>query len=159
MDRMFKEEKLITKSKLALKYNKYKYKYNKKVIKIRKPERHFFYNLIYKCMQVNLQSNRTQYSSRVYELNFRLFEQSLHPPFQTIELAIGSLMKEIFSSFSNTYPFNYLFGDKELLARQIGIHPVLSLHPAAWLPEDAYFVLCLISKRKRKHNQALISPN
>ena len=25
-----------------------------------------------------------------------------------------------FSSYSNTYPFNYLFGDKELLARQVG---------------------------------------
>ena len=24
-----------------------------------------------------------------------------------------------FSSYSNTYPFNYLFGDKELLARQV----------------------------------------
>ena len=26
-----------------------------------------------------------------------------------------------FSSYSNTYPFNYLFGDKELLARQVGV--------------------------------------
>ena len=25
-----------------------------------------------------------------------------------------------FSSYFNTYPFNYLFGDKELLARQVG---------------------------------------
>ena len=37
-----KEEKLITKSKLALKYNKYKYKYNKKVIKIRQAGKAFF---------------------------------------------------------------------------------------------------------------------
>ena len=28
-----------------------------------------------------------------------------------------------FSSYSNTYPFNYLFGDKELLARQVGPTP------------------------------------
>ena len=42
IDRMFKEEKLITKSKLALKYNKYKYKYNKKVIKIRQAGKAFF---------------------------------------------------------------------------------------------------------------------
>ena len=26
-----------------------------------------------------------------------------------------------FSSYSNTYPFNYLFEDKELLARQVGL--------------------------------------
>ena len=37
-----------------------------------------------------------------------------------MELAIGSIMKDIFSSYSNTYPFNYLFGDKEFLARQVG---------------------------------------
>ena len=36
-----------------------------------------------------------------------------------MELAIGSIMKEIFS-YSNTYPSNYLFGYKELLARQVG---------------------------------------
>ena len=36
-----------------------------------------------------------------------------------MELAISSIMKEIFSSYSYTYPFNYLFGDKELLARQV----------------------------------------
>ena len=36
-----------------------------------------------------------------------------------MELAIGYIMKEIFSSYSNTDPFNYLFGDKELLARQV----------------------------------------
>ena len=28
-----------------------------------------------------------------------------------------------FSSYSNTYPFNYLFGDKELLARQVVYPP------------------------------------
>ena len=38
-----------------------------------------------------------------------------------MELAIGSIIKEIFSSYSNTYPSNYLFGDKELLARQVGV--------------------------------------
>ena len=32
--------------------------------------------------------------------------------FQTMDLAIGSKLKEIFSSYSNTYPFNYLFGDE-----------------------------------------------
>ena len=41
-----------------------------------------------------------------------------------MELAIGSIMKEIFSSYSNTYPFNYLFGDKELLAMQVGCDPI-----------------------------------
>ena len=33
-----------------------------------------------------------------------------------MELALGSIMKEIFF----TYPFNSFFGDKELLARQGG---------------------------------------
>ena len=42
-------------------------------------------------------------------------------PFQTMELAIGSIMREIFFPYSNTYPFNYLFGDKELLARQVAL--------------------------------------
>ena len=40
---------------------------------------------------------------------------------------MGSIMKEIFSSYSNTYPFNYLFGDKELLARQVGAVGPLNL--------------------------------
>ena len=38
-----------------------------------------------------------------------------------MELAIGSIMKEIFE-YSNTYPFYYLFGDKELLARQVDFY-------------------------------------
>ena len=42
-----------------------------------------------------------------------------------MELAIGSIMNEIFSSYSNTYYFNYLFGNKELVARQVGVGPSL----------------------------------
>ena len=42
------------------------------------------------------------------------------PPFQTMQLAICSIMKDIFSSYSTTYPFNCLFGTQELLARQAG---------------------------------------
>ena len=38
-----------------------------------------------------------------------------------MELAIGSIMSEIFSSYSNTYYFNYLIGNKELLARQVAL--------------------------------------
>ena len=32
-----------------------------------------------------------------------------------------------FSSYSNTYPFNYLFGDKELLARQVGLIMIIGV--------------------------------
>ena len=61
---------------------------------------------------------------------------TLSTPFQTMELAIGYIMKEIFSSYSNTYPFNYLFGDKQLLARQVGQHspPAPSQTPIFCLP-------------------------
>ena len=45
-----------------------------------------------------------------------------------------------FSSYSNTYIFNYLFGDKELLARQVDctllflLHTVYSLLSAVFTP-------------------------
>ena len=48
-----------------------------------------------------------------------MFKVSLDSTFQAMELAIGSIMNEIFSSYSNTYYFNYLFGNKELLSRQV----------------------------------------
>ena len=35
-----------------------------------------------------------------------------------------------FSSYSNTYPFNYLFGDKELLARQVGLDIPMTSQPS-----------------------------
>ena len=41
------------------------------------------------------------------------------PPL-TLQLEDGKTQG--FSSYSNTYPFNYLFGDKELLARQVDVH-------------------------------------
>ena len=61
-----------------------------------------------------------------------------------MELAIGSIMKEIFSSYSsysNTFPFNYLFGDKELLARQVGPR----LFPLQTKKEHLYAVVGFLS--------------
>ena len=49
-------------------------------------------------------------------------ENVVKPP---LTLQLEDVKTQGFSSYSNTFPFKYLFGDKELLARQVGIAPSL----------------------------------
>ena len=60
-------------------------------------------------------------------------------------------MKEIFSSYCNTYPFNYLLRDKELLAMQVG-HPTqvgkfkrvacVQRHQSTWILTRLWLWFC-----------------
>ena len=56
----------------------------------------------------------------------------MKPP---LTLRLEDAKSQGFSSYSNTYHFNYFFGDKELLARQVGeegIFPQLATTLGRW---------------------------
>ena len=70
------------------------------------------------------------------------FQQKPQQYCTVLHFTVLYLMNEIFSSYSNTYHFNYLFGDKELMARQVGVFSLLVTHVMLHMTCNMWPVTC-----------------